>query len=140
MLARFFADEYAAKNNTPVSPIDSRTLDLLTEHSWPGNVRELKNSLERSCLLAAGGPILPEHLPNEVRRAAPAPALVVAQPPTEPAPAGTVSLAIGSSMDHAEREMIRTTLLHTAGNKTRAAKILGISLKTMHNKVKKYEL
>ena len=51
-----------------------------------------------------------------------------------------VSLPVGVSMDHAEREMIRTTLAHTSGNKTRAAKILGISLKTMHNKVKKYEL
>ena len=51
-----------------------------------------------------------------------------------------VSLPVGMTMDDAEREMIRTTLSHTAGNKTRAAKILGISLKTMHNKVKKYEL
>jgi DNA-binding NtrC family response regulator len=51
-----------------------------------------------------------------------------------------VSLPVGMSMDHAEREMIRTTLRHTSGNKTRAAKILGISLKTMHNKVKKFEL
>ena len=138
MLARYFADEYAAKNNSPVSPIESRTIDLLVAHAWPGNVRELKNSIERSCLLAAGRPILPEHLPNEVRKVTVSAAVAV--PPPESPPSGMVSFAIGSSMDHAEREMIRTTLLHTAGNKTRAAKILGISLKTMHNKVKKYEL
>ena len=138
MLARYFADEYAAKNNAPVSPIESQTLELLMAHAWPGNVRELKNSIERCCLLAAGRPILPEHLPNEVRKAG-VPA-AVSTPLPESSPSGMVSLAIGSSMDHAEREMIRTTLLHTAGNKTRAAKILGISLKTMHNNVKTYEL
>jgi DNA-binding NtrC family response regulator len=105
-------------------------------HAWPGNVRELKNAIERSALLAAGRPILPEHLPVEVQGATAA----VAVTPTESANSEMVSLPVGMSMDHAEREMIRTTLLHTSGNKTRAAKILGISLKTMHNKVKKYEL
>jgi DNA-binding NtrC family response regulator len=136
MLARFFADDYAAKNGTPVSPIDARALDLLTAHAWPGNVRELKNAIERSALLAAGGSILPEHLPVEVQKATGAAPV----PPLEAANAEMVSLPVGMSMDHAEREMIRTTLQHTSGNKTRAAKILGISLKTMHNKVKKYEL
>ena len=136
ILARYFADEYAAKNGTPVSPIDARALELLMAHPWPGNVRELKNSIERSALLAAGRPILPEHLPLEVQKAT---GIVPAKP--QGAPAGdVVSLPVGMSMDHAEREMIRTTLLHTAGNKTRAAKILDISLKTMHNKVKKFEL
>ena len=136
MLARYFADEYAAKNGTLVSPIDSSALERLMAHSWPGNVRELKNSIERSALLAAGRPILPEHLPIEVQRAT-AP---VDAPPAETTSSEMVSLPVGMSMDHAEREMIRTTLRHTAGNKTRAAKILGISLKTMHNKVKKFEL
>jgi DNA-binding NtrC family response regulator len=136
MLARYFADEYAAKNGTPASPIDPRALELLMAHGWPGNVRELKNSIERSALLAAGRPILAEHLPAEVRRVS---SPVDVKPP-EASTAEMVSLPVGMSMDHAEREMIRTTLLHTSGNKTRAAKILGISLKTMHNKVKKYEL
>jgi len=136
MLARYFADEYAAKNGTLPSPIDPRALELLIAHGWPGNVRELKNSIERSALLAAGRPILAEHLPAEVQRVS---GPVDVKPP-EASAAGMVSLPVGMSMDHAEREMIRTTLLHTSGNKTRAAKILGISLKTMHNKVKKYEL
>jgi DNA-binding NtrC family response regulator len=136
MLARYFADDYAAKNGTPPSPIDASALELLMGFGWPGNVRELKNAIERSALLAAGGPILREHLPAEVQRSEPVPAAA----PPEPATADMVSLPVGMSMDHAEREMIRTTLRHTSGNKTRAAKILGISLKTMHNKVKKYEL
>jgi DNA-binding NtrC family response regulator len=136
MLARYFADEYAARTGTAASPIDSAALERLMAHAWPGNVRELKNSIERSALLAGGRPILAEHLPIEVQKSA-AP---VDAPMPESTSSEVVSLPIGMSMDHAEREMIRTTLLHTSGNKTRAAKILGISLKTMHNKVKKYEL
>ena len=136
MLARFFADEYSAKNGSAPSSIDARASERLMAHSWPGNVRELKNAIERAALLAAGRPILPEHLPLEVQRAAGIPEVVA----PDPSSSEVVSLPVGISMDHAEREMIRTTLLHTSGNKTRAAKILGISLKTMHNKVKKYEL
>ena len=137
MLARYFADDYAAKNGTPPSAIDPAALELMMGYAWPGNVRELKNAIERSALLAAGGPILPEHLPVDVKRSEPATRLAAAP---ESAAGDVVSLPVGMSMDHAEREMIRTTLRHTSGNKTRAAKILGISLKTMHNKVKKYEL
>jgi DNA-binding NtrC family response regulator len=136
MLARYFADDYASKNGAPPSSIDARAVELMMSYTWPGNVRELKNAIERSALLAAGGPILPEHLPVEVQRSEPSSAPAV----PESGPGDMVSLPVGMSMDHAEREMIRTTLRHTSGNKTRAAKILGISLKTMHNKVKKYEL
>jgi DNA-binding NtrC family response regulator len=144
MLARFFAEEYAARNGTAVSPMDPRALELLCAHGWPGNIRELKNSIERAALLAAGRPILPQHLPLEVQRsnsprvAAPGP-VDTAAPASQPN-ADLVSLPVGATMDDAEREMIRQTLSHTNGNKTRAAKILGISLKTMHNKVKKFEL
>ena len=135
MLARYFADDYASKNGAPPSSIDARRR-LMMNYTWPGNVRELKNAIERSALLAAGGPILPEHLPVEVQRSEPSSTPALPESP----PGDVVSLPVGMSMDHAEREMIRTTLRHTSGNKTRAAKILGISLKTMHNKVKKFEL
>ena len=143
-LAHFFAEEYAARTKTPVSPLVPRALDALLAHPWPGNVRELKNAIERAALLAAGRPILVEHLPVEVQRSGATAQPVAGAPPSEssapPAGAGVIALAVGTSMESAEREMIRTTLEHTSGNKTRAAKILGISLKTMHNKVKKYEL
>jgi DNA-binding NtrC family response regulator len=150
MLARFFAEEYAARNASPVSPFDPASLERLLAHTWPGNVRELKNAIERAALLASGMPILPEHLPVEVQRAAPASAApasaasgaaaVAAQRGNGSDGSGYVSLPIGTSMDDAECQLIRSTLDHTTGNKTRAAKILGISLKTMHNKVKKYQL
>jgi transcriptional regulator with PAS, ATPase and Fis domain len=134
-LALYFAQEYAAKNGTVPSAIDARAYTLLMAHGWPGNVRELKNAIERSALLAAGRPILPEHLPTEVQKVTDN----IVEPAETPS-VNKVSFPVGTSMDQAEREMIRTTLIHTSGNKTRAAKILGISLKTMHNKVKKYEL
>jgi DNA-binding NtrC family response regulator len=144
MLARYFAEEYAARNGTPVSPMDPRALEQLCAHTWPGNVRELKNAIERAALLAAGRPILTQHLPLEVQRAGAArtaaPAQADAAAPSAGSNAEVVSLPVGATMDDAEREMIRQTLSHTNGNKTRAAKILGISLKTMHNKVKKFEL
>ena len=146
-LARHFAEDYASRNGTPVSPLDARALEALLAHSWPGNVRELKNAIERSALLAGGRPIEPEHLPAEVQRSGPAGVAPVSVPAAgngrgsgNGGGQGVVALPVGTSMDDAEREMIRSTLEHTSGNKTRAAKILGISLKTMHNKVKKYQL
>ncbi len=140
-LARHFATEFAAKNGSPVSPIDATALDRMLSHAWPGNVRELKNAVERAALLAMGGTIRPEHLPPEVVGAG---AAAVAPPPpvtAEDALHGpVVAVPVGATMEDAEREIIRSTLSHTSGNKTRAAKILGISLKTMHNKVKKFRL
>lgn len=148
VLARHFAEEYAARTGTGVSPLAASTLDCLLAHRWPGNVRELKNAIERGALLANGTTLLPEHLPPEVllaregaaRRSpelAPAPSSSAAE---TDGGAPVLALQVGSTMEAAEREMIVRTLAHTSGNKTRAARLLGISLKTMHNKVKKYRL
>ncbi len=140
-LARHFAVQYAARTGTTVPAFDRAAMDALIAHSWPGNVRELKNAVERAALLSDGGTILPEHLPPEVLASRPA------APPAGPAPSadgepGTpvLTMVLGSTMDEVERETILKTLEYTRGNKTQAAKILGVSLKTMHNKVKKYRL
>jgi DNA-binding NtrC family response regulator len=147
MLSRHFAEEYASRTGTPISALHPSALERMLAHPWPGNVRELKNAIERAALLAAGTPILAEHLPREVGRVGaerPAPAAftpVVLQGGAQAAAASpVVALRVGVPMEEAEREMIRSTLAHTSGNKTRAAKMLGISLKTMHNKVKKFGL
>lgn len=140
-LANHFAEAYARRAGNAVSPIDPRAAERLLAHPWPGNVRELKNAMERAALLAAGGPIEPGHLPPEVARAEGAP---LEKGPAEVAAANgsapVVAFRVGGSMEEAERELIASTLRHTGGNKTRAAKLLGISLKTMHNKVKKFGL
>jgi DNA-binding NtrC family response regulator len=141
-LARHFAEQYAVRTGTTVPVLHQSAMEALLAHAWPGNVRELKNALERAALLSGGGTILPEHLPPEVvASSATAPQVPRAAPDFEGRQdAASVTLRVGTTMDDAEREMIRSTLAHTGGNKTQAARILRISLKTMHNKVKKYRL
>jgi transcriptional regulator with PAS, ATPase and Fis domain len=141
-LARHFAEEYAERTGSAVPVLDASAVDVLLGHTWPGNARELKNAIERAALLSADTPIRPEHLPAEILgtrgsaiRQAPLGSIDAAG-----SDGGVLALPVGSSMEEAEREIIRRTLAHTAGNKTRAAKILRISLKTMHNKVKKFGL
>jgi len=139
LLARHLAEQYAAGTETDAPQIDPSTLNLLMAHPWPGNVRELKNAIERATLLSAGGVILPEHMPPEIAAARPSSA-VGATDISDVEFGPPVVLRVGATMADTEREMIRSTLAHTTGNKTRAAKLLNISLKTMHNKVKKYGL
>jgi DNA-binding NtrC family response regulator len=139
-LSRYFAEQYASRTGTTVPAIHQSAMEALLAHAWPGNVRELKNAVERATLLSGGGTILPQHLPPEALTARAAPEVWSSTVPTGEDHAGRLSLRIGTTMDDAEREMIRSTLAHTGGNKTQAARILQISLKTMHNKVKKYRL
>jgi len=142
ILAPHFAEQYAERAKTGVPAIDPVALARLASYRWPGNIRELKNAIERSALVSGGEVILPEHLPPQVirdpsQKVPPGPVAVKGLESDEP---GVVMFRLGSNMEEVEREMIRSTLSHTSGNKTRAAKILGISLKTMHNKVKKFQL
>ena len=144
MLATHFAEEYARKTGATVAGIDPAALVRMINYPWPGNARELKNAVERATLLSAGATITLEHLPQDVIGDEPldAPHLKLVEDTglaLEEVKTG-VTLPIGSSMEDAERSLITSTLEHTGGNKTQAAKILGVSLKTMHNKVKKYGL
>jgi DNA-binding NtrC family response regulator len=108
-------------------------LGIFQRYDWPGNVRELRNTLERSMIVAGQGTIMPEHLPASlglstgVRRAS-----------QDDDPSSPVKLPIGTTIEQAEKALIQRTLQHTNNNKTRAAEILGISLKTLHNKLKEY--
>jgi len=142
LLVNHFAEQAAARGGSGVPVIDPAALELMRWHSWPGNVRELKNAIERGVLLSGGKRILPEHLPAEVVMSRPRAGW---ERPDEAeradtADAGALRLPIGSTIREAEERLIRETLSHTGGNKTQAARILGISLKTMHNKAKKYQL
>jgi DNA-binding NtrC family response regulator len=112
-----------------VSGLDPAALDALHAHDWPGNVRELRNALERAVILAGQGLIRREHLPRFTAQAA--------SPEPEPA-LGSVHLPVGTTVDQAERALIELTLRHTSGNRTRAASILGISIKTLFNKLREY--
>ena len=104
-------------------------MNAFQAHTWPGNVRELRNTLERAVIVCAGSTIEPKHLPPGFGKA-------VARAPIPDANA--VLLGVGTTVDEAERLLILKTLEATHNNKTRAAEILGISLKTLHNKLKEY--
>ena len=101
---------------------------LLEQYDWPGNVRELRNVIERATILSPGPFIEPVHLP----------ASLVHEPPAQARP--QVALVPGTTVEEAERRLIMMTLEHTRDNKTRAAEILGVSLKTLHNKLNKLRL
>lgn len=115
------------KHQKSVKVIDSGVLDLFKRHTWPGNVRELRNTIERAVVVCPGNALRAADLSPEFGRVAPAHA------------DGDLTLRAGLTVADAERLLIRETLVYTGNNKTRAAEILGISLKTLHNKLKEYE-
>jgi DNA-binding NtrC family response regulator len=124
LLIQSFLVEFNARNNKAVTAVEPAAMRILEQYNWPGNVRELRNVIERAVILSTGEFIETKHLPPLVGTAA-APA----------APA--ISLEPGVTVEEAERRLIMLTLEHTRENKTRAAEILGISLKTLHNKLNK---
>jgi DNA-binding NtrC family response regulator len=118
------------KHQRHVTGIDSEMLARLMAHDWPGNVRELRNTIERAVVLCADGHLQPRHLPPGFGTRPPRPANEL--------PANAIQLEVGATVDDAERMLIFKTLESTHNNKTRAAEILGISLKTLHNKLREY--
>jgi DNA-binding NtrC family response regulator len=122
LLVQTFLNEFNSRNNKAVRAVDQEAMYLLERYPWPGNIRELRNVIERATILAEGDFIEARHLP---------PPVVSRSEQTLP----TVTLAPGTTVDEAERRLILLTLEHTRNNKTRAAEILGISLKTLHNKL-----
>jgi DNA-binding NtrC family response regulator len=102
---------------------------MFTNYGWPGNVRELRNTLERAVIVCEGALIEPRHLP---------PNFGSAGPRTAVGDGDGIRLDVGTTVEQAEKLLILKTLAATSNNKTRAAEILGISLKTLHNKLKEY--
>jgi DNA-binding NtrC family response regulator len=114
-------------------------MEAFLRHNWPGNVRELRNVLERAVILAGEGTVEMKHMPALLQNRAAAPATTTATAPDTPAAqTDLVQFSIGTTVEEAEKGLILRTLEHTKNNKTRAAEILGISLKTLHNKLKEY--
>ncbi len=129
-LARHFATKYADANDVPQKPISEDAQKKLTAYPWPGNVRELENTMHRAVLLAAG---------DEIDAAA----ILL----TSEDGAGTTTrnvgdegaqALVGRTVADVERELIIDTLQHCLGNRTHAANILGISIRTLRNKLKQY--
>jgi DNA-binding NtrC family response regulator len=141
LIAEALISDLNRKHECRVSEIAPEVMDALQRHNWPGNVRELRNVLERAVILAGEGVIEIKHIPVFLQgRAAMAAAATAGATAAVAAPddAETVRFNIGTTVEEAEKGLILRTLDHTRNNKTRAAEILGISLKTLHNKLKEY--
>jgi DNA-binding NtrC family response regulator len=124
LLTRTFIEEFNRQDNRQVRGLTPEAEGELDRYAWPGNVRELRNVIQRAVVLSGSGLISPEHLPDNVLHSAPAAA---------PAPAGSVI-----PIREMERDAIMRALEETGFDKRRAAQLLGISLKTLYNKLAKY--
>ncbi|MAR55935.1 MAG: sigma-54-dependent Fis family transcriptional regulator [Rickettsiales bacterium] len=156
-LAEFFIDKYSKANGLPPRHLSADALTKLQQHPWPGNVRELENTLHRSVLLAQGNEITAEAILLQGQQA-PKPAAATAAPTPDPdarpafGPTREVdeediihdrsvdgpNQMVGRSLADVEKELILDTLDHCLGNRTHAANILGISIRTLRNKLKQY--
>ena len=137
LLARHFADRYADSNVLPPKILAEDTLRLLRAHPWRGNVRELENCMHRAVLLAKDDTIRPEDVILIGQTAAPAEAAASGSDLRAPAPPGAAGM-VGRTVAEVERDLILDTLRHYLGNRTHAANILGISIRTLRNKLKQY--
>jgi DNA-binding NtrC family response regulator len=128
-LVQLLLSEMNTKHARKVSTVSEAVLNLFNNYSWPGNVREMRNTLERAVIVCDGPVIETRHLPPGFGHA---PLRTSANDPD------AVRLGVGTTVEEAEKMLIIKTLEATSNNKTRAAEILGISLKTLHNKLKEY--
>ena len=137
-LAVYFVKKYAAANGAPTRPLSAEARRTLSVNYWSGNVRELENTMHRAVLMASGDEIGPEAIlaPDGVRldqqRAVPSVAHAALA-------AEQVSRAlVGRTVAEVERDLILETLKHCLGNRTHAANVLGISIRTLRNKLNEY--
>ena len=126
-LVQTLIDDLNQKHNRNIKGVDNEVLLAFRDYSWPGNVRELRNTLERAVVTCSSDILTRKHLAPDFGQPAPT------------AADDGLRLRAGYTVRELERRLIRETLAYTQNNKTRAAQMLGISLKTLHNKLKEYE-
>jgi len=128
LLVTHFLQKNASQTGTEPKKIDPKAIEGLQAYRWPGNVRELENAIERACALCDGGIIKTQDLPPQVLRQGGA-----------PMPSGPSTLPVGRTLDdyvrEIERAFIEETIKHNAGNREKAAKMLGISMATLYRKL-----
>jgi transcriptional regulator with PAS, ATPase and Fis domain len=125
LLCGFFMKKFCSPNRAPQPRFTSQALKQLVDYSWPGNVRELENTVERALLISDGPTIGPEHL-------------LLDHDLNEPAILVKSSL-VGMTVKELEQRLIDQTLKHVNDNRTNAAKMLGISIRTLRNKLREYQ-
>jgi len=135
VLAEFFASKYADANAVPDRPIGEAARKALLAHAWPGNVRELENTMHRAVLLTTSDEITPDTILLTDGSGA----VTTMTADTRSAAGGDDGQGmVGRTVADVERELIIDTLQHCLGNRTHAANILGISIRTLRNKLKLY--
>jgi two-component system response regulator HydG len=132
LLAQHFVKKYAEKNRKPIKGLVPLAMDMLINYDWPGNVRELENAIERAVILATGDHITEAQLPLNI--AEQYGDIRISQSD------GSKILDGTHSLEDIEKEAILAALAASGGNKAEAARKLGVTRKTLHNKLKAYEL
>ena len=128
LLSEHILRDINTKHGKNVRGVGAEVLDIFMSHTWPGNIRELRNVLERATIMSEKDLISRSSLPGEFGKLA----------TKNPSDLSGIKFPIGTTVDAMERELILQTLQATGNNKTRAAELLGVSLKTLHNKLKEY--
>ena len=124
LLVQHFADKFSAESGKRVRGAHPDALEVLKTYDWPGNIRELRNAVERAVILCEGEFITREHLPPDMAGRGPE--------------RGSFRLPFGLTLDAVEKEYILTSLERNGGNKARTAEMLGVSEKTLYNKLNRY--
>ncbi|MHB8482902.1 MAG: sigma-54-dependent transcriptional regulator [Nitrospiria bacterium] len=124
LLVEFFLRELISIYHREEKTVSTETMGLLADYSWPGNIRQLKNVIERLVIMVRDKTLLPVHLPVEIQEDA--------------AKEKTMMIPLGKSLEEVEKEVIQKTLSEMTHHREKAAKILGISLRALHYKIKNY--
>jgi DNA-binding NtrC family response regulator len=124
-LVGYFLKSYCLVNQKKINEIDDIAMKMLINYSWKGNIRELENTIERAVLISVGRVILPEHLLLDLSE-------------HDPEPAANFSVNAGYTVREMEKKLIFRTLKDVNDNRTNAAELLGISIRTLRNKLREY--
>jgi DNA-binding NtrC family response regulator len=141
-LATYFTDKYAKANGLGSRRLSDASVERIKAAPWRGNVRELENAMHRAVILAQGEEIRVEDLRTPDGRPVPVNAMDATAERAVAAAQGAItdaSLRIGQTVAEVEQELILSTLDHCLGNRTHAANILGISIRTLRNKLRAYQ-
>jgi two-component system, response regulator FlrC len=138
ILAEHFIEKYSKANGVPTRKLTDASLAKLTAYHWQGNVRELENAMHRSVLLANGPAIEPDAILLSGAPEQHAPTLATNTGPSSTTKVNNTGGLVGRTVESVEQELILDTLSHCLGNRTHAANILGISIRTLRNKLKQY--
>ena len=140
VLAEHFVKKYAAANGMADKPLSDEAKRRLVAHRWSGNVRELENAMHRAVLLSPSDQITEDsiRLPDGQPLAPADAGMRTAQAASVAAAEAVRNTFVGQTVAEMEQQLILDTLEHCAGNRTHAANILGISIRTLRNKLKEY--